>query len=134
MTKEEEIVRAFLLFAGTKGIELGGIAISGFAMEHSDFCPLLKDDYPNLISDFMAICSGEVIMKFFELTQKEYLDWFTPDAVNTMIIRANTEDDARALADKNEQEHRDGAQKWDRDHADCQILTLEGESEIILTS
>ena len=53
MTPEEIAIRQFLTFAELKGVEMGGTVTYGFAMEYSDFRPMHKDDYGNLISDFV---------------------------------------------------------------------------------
>lgn len=51
---KKAVIEAFLRFAESKDIELGGIAVYGFGMESSDWRPLLHADYPNLISDFLV--------------------------------------------------------------------------------
>lgn len=74
-------------------------------------------------------------MKLFQLDQNEYYDFTKPDAVNSMLISAVDENQARLIAFDNEQEHRDGAQCWDDDSATCQEITLpELESGVFLVS
>lgn len=63
-------------------------------------------------------------MKLFQLDQKKYSDFTTPDRVNTMLISAETEQQARKLAEQNEMENRDGEQLWTSDHATCIEITL----------
>jgi len=46
-------IERFITFAESKGMELGGHAVHGFAMEYTSFVPLHKDDYTKLISDFI---------------------------------------------------------------------------------
>ncbi len=52
-TGRKEIIEKFLAFAEIKGITLGGDVIYGFALEHTEFRPMLRTDYPKLISDFI---------------------------------------------------------------------------------
>ena len=73
-------------------------------------------------------------MKLFLLSQKEYHDFTEPDAVNTMLIRAENELEARALADTNESENRDSTQQWSEDFADCEELIVDGRPKVILVS
>ena len=73
-------------------------------------------------------------MKLFILTQNRYYDFTKPDMVNTMIIRAESEQHARELAEKSELENRDGAQKWDKNNSSCEELLCDGAAKIILTS
>jgi hypothetical protein len=63
-------------------------------------------------------------MKLFLLTQKTYSDFTTPDRVNLMLISAETEQEARALAEADEMEHRDGEQLWTAEHASCEEIAL----------
>lgn len=58
-------------------------------------------------------------MKLYQLIQKEFIDYTTPDLVNTMLIFAESEEQARAIAKESEAEHRDGAQSWARNSASC---------------
>lgn len=50
---ERELITKFITFFESKGIELGGFVTCGFAMERTEFAPMHKDDYQNLINDFL---------------------------------------------------------------------------------
>ena len=54
MTNDRMVVERFLIFAEQKGVELGGNVTYGFVMEYTDFRPMHKSDYQNLITDFIA--------------------------------------------------------------------------------
>lgn len=71
-------------------------------------------------------------MSLYIITQKEYYDWCTPDAVNFMLVRAKNEEQVRQLCQENEHEHRDGAQQWDTEHATCKTLSIDGDQKVIL--
>lgn len=57
--EKSEMLMDFLRFADSKDMHLGGIVVYGFGMEHSDFRPLHKDDYQNVIDDFLASLPSE---------------------------------------------------------------------------
>jgi len=73
-------------------------------------------------------------MQLWILQQNEYYDFTTPDKVNTMIVRAESAELARGLAQKSEDENRDGDQKWDADNASISSLSMGGRSMVILTA
>ena len=55
----KEIVEKFLTFAEEKEITLGGYVIYGWALEHQEYRPMHKDDYPGLIRDFLKSLGEE---------------------------------------------------------------------------
>lgn len=71
-------------------------------------------------------------MNLYILTQRKYYDWFTPDAINSILVRANSEEEARQLCSTDEDENRDSSQSWDLENATCEILSVVGTSEVIL--
>lgn len=73
-------------------------------------------------------------MKLFLLSQKEYFDFTKPDAVNTMLIRAENELEARTFANVNEYKNRDSSQMWSAEFAECVELTVDGQPGVILVS
>lgn len=73
-------------------------------------------------------------MKLLLLSQRQFHDFTEPDAVNTMLIRAENELEARAIANVNEYENRNGAQMWSIEFADCKELTICGQPGVILVS
>lgn len=52
---KKQVIERFLTFAETKGVELGGTVVYGFALGYDEFRPMAKQDYPNLIADFLAL-------------------------------------------------------------------------------
>lgn len=54
VSEKTQIIEAFLAFAEKKGIELGGDVTYGFGLEHTEFRPMLKEDYSALIRDFVS--------------------------------------------------------------------------------
>lgn len=73
-------------------------------------------------------------MQLFIIQQREFFDFRTPDAVNAILIRAETEEAARRLATESEMENRDGVQLWDVEHSSCAALQVDGEPKVILTA
>ena len=73
-------------------------------------------------------------MKLFILSQKKYHDFTEPDAVNDILVRAENEFTARAIANANEHENRDDAQNWGVEDADCKELNVDGEEGVVLVS
>lgn len=68
------------------------------------------------------------------LKQHQFFDFTEPNAVNTILVRATTETEARQLATENEHKHRDNVQHWDSKHASCTFLHTEGESGVVLVA
>ncbi|MGZ4968065.1 MAG: hypothetical protein ACXV8O_01500 [Methylobacter sp.] len=74
-------------------------------------------------------------MRLFRLDQKHYHDFTTPDRVNLMLISAESESQARELAESNEMEFRDGEQLWDEEHATCSEIKLpESQAGVFIVS
>lgn len=71
-------------------------------------------------------------MQLFILQQNDFYDFTTPDKVNTMIVRAENIEHARTLAQNNEEECRDGEQRWDSKHASVGHLPQDGVPGVIL--
>lgn len=70
-------------------------------------------------------------MKLYRLDQNEYSDFTKPDRINLMLISAETEEQARGLAEQNELVYRDGEQKWTPEHAACKEITLPEDSAMV---
>jgi hypothetical protein len=77
----------------------------------------------------------QLVMNLYQLTQDQHSDFTTPDRVNTMLVFAESKEQARAIAEKSELEHRDGEQIWTADHAKCDLIDIDtADAGVLLTS
>ena len=107
------------------GNDLSGNRCFDLMPESDDRFDLWIGDKSNDINPWMN--------KFYRLIQKENRG-FNLSYIHTIIVRAKTEEKARNLAQRNEDEERDGLLRWDVENASCDIVYRDSDERVILVA